>query len=139
VIALLLACVVPISAAVAALPFTFVNGTVADANQVNSNLNSLDTRVTGLTASAFTTVSSQTLNMTDLPSASWQPFAVVCINQLTVNVTTCSTGNGCWAVPNACTIAAMRKCAGPDGLGYRFGFFVGEAPGDGTESIICVK
>jgi hypothetical protein len=40
----------PLSSALAALPFSFTNGTVADANQVNSNFSALDTRVSALQA-----------------------------------------------------------------------------------------
>jgi hypothetical protein len=42
--ALLLALIFPITRVFAALPFTFTNGTIADATQVNANFASLDTR-----------------------------------------------------------------------------------------------
>jgi hypothetical protein len=50
VTALLLALVLPVSAALATVPFSFTNGTVADATQVNSNFSALDSRVTTLEA-----------------------------------------------------------------------------------------
>lgn len=143
---LVLAFVLPISGALAALPFTFANGTVADANQVNANFQAHDNSIAAeqssiatLQSTAFTTVSVQSLNTTDSPSASWQPFATTCIQQIATNGGLCSSGNGCAALPVACTLAAMRKCASPDGLGYRFGLFVGEDPGNSTKSIVCVK
>jgi hypothetical protein len=46
--AFLLALVLPAGAAMASLPFSFTNGTVADATQVNTNFSSLDSRVTAL-------------------------------------------------------------------------------------------
>jgi hypothetical protein len=49
-LAILLSLIVPVSVAVASLPFTFTNGTIADANQVNSNFGALDSRVTALQA-----------------------------------------------------------------------------------------
>jgi hypothetical protein len=42
--ALLLALIFPITRVFAALPYTFTNGTIADATQVNANFASLDTR-----------------------------------------------------------------------------------------------
>jgi len=135
-IALVIASVLPITGALASLPFTFTNGTIADANQVNSNFNSLDSRVSGLQTNALTTISSSNLNLTDSSTADWEPFSVTCINQLNANGGTCS-GNACGSIPDACVIGAQRKCV--EGLGFRFGFFNGEVSSPNTASIICVK
>jgi hypothetical protein len=51
-VVLALGLAVPISRAFASMPFTFVNGTTADATQMNSNLTSLDNRLSLLESSA---------------------------------------------------------------------------------------
>jgi hypothetical protein len=56
---LALAFLLPLSGALAALPFSFTNGTVADANQVNSNFSALDARVSALQAKSVGAVGVQ--------------------------------------------------------------------------------
>jgi hypothetical protein len=125
----LAACLLPVSVALAALPFTFTNGTVADANQVNANFQNLDGRVT----SSISIVTTSNINLTDSASASWQLFANACINGLATQ----TFPNG--LLPASCVLAANRKCSAADGLGFRFGIYVGEDPGNATKSILCLK
>jgi hypothetical protein len=140
--------------AYANVPNVFSSGEVLTAAALNANfalhdteiaalqssVNALQSSVTSLqtaSSTALTTIIASNLNLTDSASADWEPFATTCFDQLVnINSVQC-TGNACASIPVACTIAAERKCV--EDLGYRFGFFNGEAVSGPAESIICVK
>jgi hypothetical protein len=70
---LALAFLFPLSNALAALPFSFTNGTVADANQVNSNFSALDARVSALQGKTIGAVGVQRAFFTYTAVTSPQP------------------------------------------------------------------
>jgi hypothetical protein len=108
-----------------------------DIQTLQSTLSTLQSSATAtqsalatLQSSAFTTLIPSNLNNTDPATDSWQPFGTQC--NAAVHS---STTNASEAVIVACTLAANRKCLA---LGYPFGIYIGEDPGNDTTSILCL-
>ncbi|MCL2448039.1 MAG: hypothetical protein FWD17_03730 [Polyangiaceae bacterium] len=135
--------------AFASVPHSWSSGEKLTAMDLNDNFTSLDSRIAalesalttvqmniaGLQSVSLSTIQTAEINAGDPTTTTWGTATAECFTALAF--TTCN-GSTCPFVPVACLIAAERNCV--DGLGFRFGFFVGDNPSSGNSlSIVCIK
>ncbi|MCL2448952.1 MAG: hypothetical protein FWD17_08405 [Polyangiaceae bacterium] len=121
-----------------ASPKVWTAGEALKSADLNANFSDLDSRVASLEAGLPNTISTiqiEYLYPSEPMAATWGAPTQFCLQ----GMGTMCAGSPCNVVTAGCTIAAQHKCL--DGLGFRFGFFVGDPSNDGNDglSIACVK